>query len=255
MKRILILLLPLLITFSHAQSGLKYSTVTIDKGYTSPKNNADTVVTFYLKYLKFEGSGTDSKIADKLNTMVTEITTDEESPVMNNFDSLVASYKEFLNDIGDDDWGGGFYVNKQLEYSTPTEGIGNFTYSVATYLGGAHGGFIIGYSNFSFPDLKPIHLDDVLVAGYSEKLTKLGEKIFRDLKGLTADFSLEGSYWFKDDKFHLNDNYIFTKTGISFLYNEYEIASYAEGITEFEIPYSAIKDLIKKDGPLAKFAK
>jgi hypothetical protein len=40
----------------------------------------------------------------------------------------------------------------------------------------------------------------------------------------------------------MNDNYGFTTQGIVFVFNSYEIASYAEGPTEILIPYEKIRD-------------
>jgi hypothetical protein len=75
------------------------------------------------------------------------------------------------------------------------------------------------------------------------------------VKNLKPNQSLEGEFWFDNNKFHLNENFLFTKTGITFFYNEYEIACYACGTTEIEIPYKNIKSLINKNGLLKSFSK
>jgi hypothetical protein len=53
---------------------------------------------------------------------------------------------------------------------------------------------------------------------------------------------LEHGFEFPRNKFKLNDNYGFTRDGIVFVFNSYEIASYAEGPTEIIIPYKKIRD-------------
>jgi hypothetical protein len=46
-------------------------------------------------------------------------------------------------------------------------------------------------------------------------------------------------------KFHFNNNFAFTKDGIEFLYNAYEIAPYAVGASGFTIPYEKIIPYLK----------
>lgn len=55
----------------------------------------------------------------------------------------------------------------------------------------------------------------------------------------------ENGYLFEKGRFVLNDNFTLTQTGIKFLYNVYEIKPYVAGITELEIPYSDLKDILK----------
>jgi hypothetical protein len=54
------------------------------------------------------------------------------------------------------------------------------------------------------------------------------------------------------------DNYrswAITKKGLEITFDPYQVASYAAGPQTVMIPYSALKDLIKPDGPLGPFAK
>jgi hypothetical protein len=46
--------------------------------------------------------------------------------------------------------------------------------------------------------------------------------------------------------FVLPENIGYNEEGLLLLYNTYEIASYAMGITEFTIPYSEINNLLLK---------
>ena len=46
-----------------------------------------------------------------------------------------------------------------------------------------------------------------------------------------------------------------TPTGLSFLYNEYEIKSYAEGQTTLFIPYTQIKSLLRPKTVVSQYLK
>lgn len=87
-------------------------------------------------------------------------------------------------------------------------------------------------------------------------LTQIAEKHFRESKGLKLTDSLsEAGCEFPNDTFALKDNFSIGAKGITFLYNTYEIASYANGPTELFLTYHEIKDLLKPDGPLGSLRK
>ena len=48
-------------------------------------------------------------------------------------------------------------------------------------------------------------------------------------------------------KLQLSDNYYYGVNGIVFVYPLYELASYAEGMSELTLPYLMTKDLIKAE--------
>ena len=73
-------------------------------------------------------------------------------------------------------------------------------------------------------------------------LNAIAEKIFMEQEELADnDFT---NYFFTDDVFALNENFLLKEKSILFLYNVYEIKSYAEGITNLEIPYTQIIHLM-----------
>jgi hypothetical protein len=45
------------------------------------------------------------------------------------------------------------------------------------------------------------------------------------------------------------------KKGLEITFDSYQVAAYAAGPQHVLVPYSALKDLIKTDGPLAQFVK
>jgi len=124
-----------------------------------------------------------------------------------------------------------------------------------TYQGGAHGSTQTLFINWNTKANKPIGLKDLLIDGYQHQLDSVGESIFRKQEKLSDTTSLKTNYFFYKDKFSLNDNFLITPTGLSFLYNEYEIKPYAAGQTELFIPYQQIKSLLKPNTILSQYSK
>lgn len=110
------------------------------------------------------------------------------------------------------------------------------------FMGGAHGNYGIVYGNYHLDDKKQLRLTDIIREDRLDSLTAVAEIIFMEQEKLADnEFS---SYFFENDEFALNENFLLKENGILFLYNVYEIKSYAEGITELEIPYQDIVHLM-----------
>ncbi|MCK9281142.1 MAG: DUF3298 and DUF4163 domain-containing protein [Melioribacteraceae bacterium] len=128
-----------------------------------------------------------------------------------------------------------------------------FTYSTTGYqfTGGAHGmTYLINY-NFDAVSGEQISLDQLFNPGYHETVRRHAEKYFRSKNNLMPNEDLNAAgFWFENNKYEINDNFLIGKDSLSFLYNQYEIAAYAYGQFEVKIPYNDIKDIINKDGAL-----
>lgn len=121
-----------------------------------------------------------------------------------------------------------------------------------SYTGGAHGSHIYDLINFDLHNGDTIFLDDIFIDNYEDALNDIADVIFRKDNEIGPKESLtEIGYWgFDDDEFYVNKNFVLTRDGIRFVFNEYEIAPYAAGIIELFIPYHKIKHLIKPDSPI-----
>jgi hypothetical protein len=114
------------------------------------------------------------------------------------------------------------------------------------YTGGAHGGAGVYFINIDPRTGEEFTLDNFFKPGYSQALTNLGNKVFRQTRQLADTSSLSENYFeFPEDRFQLNENYGFKEEGVVFFYNSYEIAPYAAGPTEIIIPYKDLKEWIK----------
>lgn len=87
-------------------------------------------------------------------------------------------------------------------------------------------------------------MEDVMTVD-SNKLNLLLDAEARRYFAIAATESFEDRLL--TDKVMPNGNICITPTGINFVYNPYEIASYADGIITLFLPYSQMKDLLKPE--------
>lgn len=126
-----------------------------------------------------------------------------------------------------------------------------------SYSGGPHGVDLTSYVNWDKKTNKSIALSNILVAGYQDKLNHIAEQIFRKNEKLldTAKLNNGRTYFFKDNKFSLPDNYLILPEGIRFLYNVYTIKPYVAGKTELLVPYTQIKALLLPNSAVKNHTK
>jgi hypothetical protein len=123
------------------------------------------------------------------------------------------------------------------------------------YQGGAHGSSSVSFINWHTKSQSHVTLGDILTDGYKIKLTAIADTIFRRQEKLSDTSSLARDYFFKDNKFALNENYLIAPIGLRFLYNQYEIKPYAAGTTNLFIPYNKIKLLLRPNTVVTQYIK
>ncbi len=129
-------------------------------------------------------------------------------------------------------------------------------FSEYSYLGGAHPNTYVSFVNFDLRSGEKIKLNNLFKVNSENELNKIAETEFRLLKELGKDEDLaQAGYWFEENKFKLNDNFLITDSSLIFYYNNYEITAYAFGPTELQLPYSKIKHLFKEDRLLSELIK
>ncbi len=103
------------------------------------------------------------------------------------------------------------------------------------FTGGAHGNGQSKFLNFNpvTGDLIPI---SSLLKNKNE-FTEFTEQLFRKEYQIDPSKSINSTgFWFDIDTFYLPESIGFSKTDIILIYNQYEIASYADGQIELRIP-------------------
>ncbi len=232
---------------------LAFTYQTIKKRADDCGDKADTNCTVVrLKYPHFK---TDSKLNDSLKSRLLNLFFKEkpDTGITEMVNSFLTDYYKFKKD--DPRMGMIFDLDAHAiilrqDSSLTTLEIGGYTFQ-----GGAHGSSVITFINWNTKKQNFVTLSDILTDGYKTKLAAVADTIFRRQEKLSDTTSLARDYFFKDDKFSLNENYLITPLGIRFLYNQYEIKPYAAGTTDLFIPYNKIRSLLRPNTVVTQYIK
>ena len=109
-------------------------------------------------------------------------------------------------------------VNSSVVYNKPAALSVSIDFYINT--GGAHPNSYARYFVFNPKTGKHLRLNDLFITGFEDKLNKLIDKKYRALRNLKDTDRLDGEKGYLFDNFiKFNDNFIFTKGGINFYYN------------------------------------
>lgn len=119
-------------------------------------------------------------------------------------------------------------------YNLATFAIQSYTYPA----GAAHGMYHQEFVNFDLSDKKHIRVQDLVKDGMDQKLR---DELYAANQNWLDEHNI------KKDQLQVSDNYYYGVNGIVFVYPLYELASYAEGMSELTLPYYAAKEFIKAE--------
>lgn len=188
----------------------------------------------------------DSKIDIAINTaireeIITQLNFDE-SLEINTIETAISSFKNGYSDL----------LEKFPEESTKWEAsiTGDISYedknviSIAlnSYLftGGAHGYSSTRFLNFN--KKKEVELENWELFNTDFDFAKFAELKFRIQENIPQNVPINDTgFMFEEDSYNLPENIGYTKKGVQLLYNQYEIASYADGPITLTIPYEKAK--------------
>ena len=115
-----------------------------------------------------------------------------------------------------------------------------------SFTGGAHPNSFLGY--YLFDAQTGQHQTWQTYVSDTVALLQKAEVAFRKLEGIPANANLEEQgYFLPDHVFFLPANLAFTREGVLFHYNPYEIAAYVRGPITFTIPYAELEGLVKRE--------
>lgn len=154
-----------------------------------------------------------------------------------------------------------FYSNKEeiaWEHKHEFSGCFEITYlnnqivslECSTYIycsGAAHGSHGITTYNYKINPVVPIYLEDVFIAesNYLDFISNYCRDYLVKTLGVDANINWlhEGTTPLKENF----ENFTFTEFGLKFIFNEYQIACYADGINHALIPYEHIGNIINQE--------
>lgn len=130
-------------------------------------------------------------------------------------------------------------------------------FTISSYsAGAAHPNSYTEVVNFDLKNGKPLKLADLFLPG-SKYLQTISSYAIQELKKLThgADAMLDDEWIQRGAAPELTnyDNWTIRKKGLGITFDPYQVGPYAAGPQQVLIPYSALKEIIKPDGPVAQF--
>lgn len=163
-------------------------------------------------------------------------------------EELIKDYLEQRRTLGGSQ--GPFHV--EVNGSVLLDRPGLLTVQITAHLdrGGAHGLDPIKVFVFDSNTGSQLKLADIFVPKFDSRLNRLIDRAFRKQQGLSANDPLDrpkgGFFGLSVKQLTYPDNFALGVDGITFVYNEYEIAAYAYGPTELLIPWTELRPILKE---------
>jgi len=233
----------------------------ISKSVPPPKTaNKDALAAeIDLTYPEFSCSKGQNDAVSTINKSIQSIllsSLEEKCPTVEKLvETFLQKYEQSFKENPDESLGG-WFLKFESKIRHCDEDLVCLETLLSVFQGGAHPTSNITYQVFSLKTGKEIPLSELVPEEKMVDLTKVAEKHFRRVRGLKPDETYENAgFQFEQNKFALNKNFLFSKDGLAFCFNQYEIAPYAMGPTEIVIPWEDLKNLIDSKGPVGRFLK
>ncbi|WP_350289734.1 DUF3298 and DUF4163 domain-containing protein [uncultured Croceitalea sp.] len=194
----------------------------------------------------------ETRIAEKINTTINEeliytlkfedsINVDSVKGAM---ESFTQSYQGFKKEFDEETISWEAKANGEVSFESSF--LLSITLNTYTFTGGAHGYAATTFLNFDKG--KNLELEPYQLFKDLEGFIALAEIKFREAQEIpkTSNINATG-FMFSGDRFHLPENLGFTEKGIQLIYNQYEIASYADGPIELLLPFEEVNQFLKKE--------
>lgn len=124
----------------------------------------------------------------------------------------------------------------------------------SVFTGGAHPASTITYLVFSMKTGTLLPLSAVVPETKVKELIEMAERQFRQIRKLPPEVPFDrAGFRFAENRFAINRNFLVSKDGLAFCFNQGEVAPYARGVTEFVIPWRDLADVVDGDGPAGQF--
>ena len=131
-------------------------------------------------------------------------------------------------------------------------------FTVSSYsAGAAHPNSYTEVLNFDLKNGKSIKLADLFQPG-AKYLRTLSAYCIQELKKKQSTDGIVDDDWVQKGaapELTNYDNWTITKKGLGVTFDPYQVAAYAAGPQHVLVPYSALKEIIKPDGPVGQFVK
>lgn len=252
-----------------ADNDITFDSISVDKTYhllENPENpNCNLQINFIFPsqydnkdiLKKVQQQFVSSYFGDSYETLSPEEATAKYTEdYLNSYKELTDEYKAELAKADDTPVGAWFsyYEMSSDDIAYNKNDIISYTVNFENYTGGAHGAHSFTNHVINLKTGNPITEEDIFVDGYQEDLAQILIDRIAKQNSLDDVKELENIGFFSIDEIFPNGNFLIDDNGITYTYNEYEIAAYVVGATNVHLPYEEIQHLLKKESPIAHLA-
>lgn len=164
-------------------------------------------------------------------------------------DSLISSFKDEIAEFYDplDEFSSRYQYSLEMKGSLvqgTKEGIAGYCMEYYTYLGGAHGSYIVLYQNIDASNGRLLRASDVFdLSKTDEILALIVNQLLADNNCANREELIEKTDILMLGEPYISDaNFLILEDGVRFLYNQYEIACYAAGTIQTTVPFDKIQE-------------
>lgn len=257
------------VTKKTADNDLKFDSISVDKTYyllENPENpNCNLQISF-----TFPSRYDDKEILKKIQEQFVysyfgeiykELTPEEAvakytEDYLDSYKDLEEDFKEELKKDHDAPVGAWFsyYEMSSNDIAYNKNDILSYTVNFDNYTGGAHGAHSFSNHVINLKTGEVIEEEDIFIENYQDDLAQiLVDRIAKE-NNLDNPKELENVGFFSVDEIFPNGNFLIDDYGITYTFNEYEIAAYVVGATNVHLPYEEIQYLLKRESPIAHLA-
>ena len=173
---------------------------------------------------------------------------------LNNYKELEADFKAELekkDDLPVGAWFSHFEMSSdEIVYNQ--NDILSYTVSFENYTGGAHGSHAYNNHVINLKTGNAITEEDIFIENFQDSLAQILIDHIAKQNKVENPKDLENIGFFSVEEIFPNGNFLVDEDGITYTFNEYEIAAYVVRETNVFLPYAEILYLLKKDSPIAK---
>lgn len=248
------------------KNDIPFSTISKEETYhllgnaENPNCNLQLSFTYPVKY-------TDKEILSKIQTLFTSSyfgEVYEQLPPEQAVDQYVKDYLEMYKELEEDykedlrnaattpvgAWYA-YYETSANDIVFNKDNLISYTVSFENYTGGAHGTHSTTNHVIDLAKGEFLTEEDIFNDGFESALAKMMVDDIAEQNDLTDPKELENEGYFSIDEIYPNGNFLIDDKGITYAFNEYEIAAYVVGVTYVHFPYEKIRHLLRPESPIS----
>lgn len=243
---------------------LKFEFVELKKVHEGCNDSICTYAT--IKYPNFL-SGTKAEVLSIINKTILDsltysiISNSKPNSLQEIIDQFIQAYSDVIKDFEVSEKEDAAYINvwemeRKISVDYNKQGLLCLNLIDYEFTGGAHGLTTFNFINFSSQNGDLLLVKNVFKNEALTEMNKLADDKFRTANGMEPNQSyIENGFFIKTKTLELNNNFAISDTGITFVFNPYEIAPYSEGHILIHFTFDEVENFIQDNSELKTLIK